>query len=122
MEDKIEQVLLASVFNKILNGFSKKLLHTTFGIYFRDHPSTIKRRFFSVSCMMVLSPFFSHYMLTKDSINKGDIFEHLGLRLTGIFQAIFIPLFMTATLFLGSLTMQYNSGIWKLYTGWYIYL
>ncbi|KOB71121.1 CAAX prenyl protease 2, partial [Operophtera brumata] len=46
----------------------------------RDHPSTIKRRFFSVSCMMVLTPFFTQYMLTENSLKKGDILQYLGLQ------------------------------------------
>ncbi|XP_004924603.1 CAAX prenyl protease 2 isoform X2 [Bombyx mandarina] len=82
----------------------------------RDHPSTIKRRFFSVSCMMLLAPFFMKYFLTKETLSKGELLEHLGLRTSGWIQATLLPLFLTAILFLGPLTMQFLSGIWKLYT------
>ncbi|KAJ8723832.1 hypothetical protein PYW07_007812 [Mythimna separata] len=81
----------------------------------RDHPSTIKRRFFSVSVMMLLAPFLVQYFITEESLSKGDLYEHLGLRWSGIIPAMISPLILTATLFLGPLTMQFLSGIWKLY-------
>lgn len=81
----------------------------------RDHPSTIKRRFFSVSVMMLLAPFLVRYFMNEESLRKGDLYEQLGLRWSGIIPAIISPLFLTATLFLGPLTMQFLSGIWKLY-------
>ncbi|XP_037963093.2 CAAX prenyl protease 2 [Plutella xylostella] len=81
----------------------------------RDHPSTIKRRFFSVSCMMLLAPFFTQYFFTEGTLVKGDVYGHLGLRAAGVVQASIVPLILTAILFLGPLTMQFFSGIWKLY-------
>ncbi|XP_047994178.1 CAAX prenyl protease 2 [Leguminivora glycinivorella] len=81
----------------------------------RDHPSTIKRRFFSVSCMMLLAPFFTQYFLTEETRTRGDVYEHLGLRTSGLISASILPLLLTAILFLGPLTMQFLSGIWKLY-------
>lgn len=67
--------------------------------------------------MMLLSPFLVHYFITEESLSKGDLYEHLGLRWTGIIPAMIAPLILTATLFLGPLTMQFLSGIWKLYAG-----
>ncbi|XP_047033863.1 CAAX prenyl protease 2 [Helicoverpa zea] len=81
----------------------------------RDHPTTIKKRFFSVSVMMFLAPFFVQYFFTRETLNKGDLFMQLGLRWSGLIPALVGPLFLTATLFLGPLTMQFLSGIWKLY-------
>ncbi|CAH0594326.1 unnamed protein product [Chrysodeixis includens] len=81
----------------------------------RDHPSTIKRRFFSVSVMMLLAPFFVQWFFTGETLSKGNLYEQLGLRWSGVLPAIFAPLFLTAILFLGPLTMQFLSGIWKLY-------
>ncbi|CAB3245630.1 unnamed protein product [Arctia plantaginis] len=46
----------------------------------RDHPSTIKRRFFSVSVMMLLAPFFVQIFFTKETLNKGDLFTQMGLQ------------------------------------------
>ncbi|XP_026315208.1 CAAX prenyl protease 2 [Hyposmocoma kahamanoa] len=82
----------------------------------RDHPSTIKRRFFSVSCMMLLAPFFSQYFFTETTLSKSDIYEQMGLRTAGFFAASTLPLLLTAVLFLGPLTMQFFSGLWKLYS------
>ncbi|KAM3960471.1 ras converting CAAX endopeptidase Sras [Aphomia sociella] len=81
----------------------------------RDHPSTIKKRFFSVFCMMLLAPFFTRYFLTEETKSRGDMYEHLGLRLAGLITASYAPLFLTIVLFMGPLCMQYLSGVWKLY-------
>ncbi|KAI5633042.1 CAAX protease self-immunity domain-containing protein [Phthorimaea operculella] len=81
----------------------------------RDHPSTIKKRFFSVSCMMLIAPFVTFYFLTEFSLTKGDVYDQLGLRWSGLIQASVLPLLLTAILFLGPLTMQALSGIWKIY-------
>lgn len=81
----------------------------------RDHPSTIKRRFFSVSIMMLLTPLFIQFFFTQETLSKGDLFTQLGLRWSGIIPAIFGPLFLTAVLFMGPLTIQVYSGVWKLY-------
>lgn len=66
---------------------------------------------------MILAPFFVQYFFTEETLSKGDLYEQLGLRWSGVVPAIFSPLFLTATLFLGPLTMQFLSGIWKLYAG-----
>ncbi|XP_013183873.2 CAAX prenyl protease 2 isoform X2 [Amyelois transitella] len=81
----------------------------------RDHPSTIKKRFFSVFCMMLLAPFITRNFLSEESSSKGTFFEHMGLRMSGLITATFAPLFLTSVLFLGPLCMQYFSGLLKLY-------
>ncbi|PSN50774.1 CAAX prenyl protease 2 [Blattella germanica] len=83
--------------------------------YFRDHPSTIKKRFLSVFIMMFISPLFLYYFSQEHILQKATIWQLLGLRLHGLLPAIFIPMFLTMTLFLGPLTMQGYSGLWKLY-------
>ncbi|XP_037302268.1 CAAX prenyl protease 2-like [Manduca sexta] len=83
--------------------------------YSRDHPTTIKRRFFSVTCMMIVAPFISQYFWTEETLRKGDLWEHMGLKYSGIIQATLLPLFITAVLFLGPLTMQFLSGTLKIY-------
>ncbi|KAJ0173556.1 hypothetical protein K1T71_010705 [Dendrolimus kikuchii] len=81
----------------------------------RDHPSVIKRRFFSVTVMMFLAPYFTQYFLTEDTLSRGDLYEQLGLKWSGIFYALVVPLFLTVILFLGPLTMQFLSGVLKFY-------
>ncbi|CAH2094699.1 unnamed protein product [Euphydryas editha] len=81
----------------------------------RDHPTTIKRRFLSVCCMMLLAPVFTHALLKDEMLQKGDIYEYMGFRMSGMISALFVPLFLTAILFLGPLTMHFIAGTWKLY-------
>ncbi|CAH2045173.1 unnamed protein product, partial [Iphiclides podalirius] len=81
----------------------------------RDHPSTIKRRFFSVSCIMLLAPFVTRFFLKEEVLNKADVYDQLGLRLPGFIAAMVTPLALTSILFLGPLTMQVISGTWKIY-------
>ncbi|CAG4957452.1 unnamed protein product [Colias eurytheme] len=80
----------------------------------RDHPTTIKKRFFSVFVMMMLAPFLTYYFL-KESTDNIDMYEKMGLRETGIFQAFVLPLLLTVILFLGPLSMQVFSGAWRIY-------
>lgn len=81
----------------------------------RDHPDSIKRRFFSVICMMFVAPFITHLFLDKRPY--GDEYYKLyGIRWTGLIPACILPLVLTVVLFLGPLTLQYYSGIWKLYS------
>lgn len=40
----------------------------------------------------------------------------LGLRVDGLFSAIVFPLLLTVILFLGPLSVQMTSGIWKIYS------
>ncbi|XP_072929791.1 CAAX prenyl protease 2 [Epargyreus clarus] len=81
----------------------------------RDHPTTIKRRFFSVFCMMLLAPFFAQLFLTEDTLARADVLEHMGLRMAGSLKAATFPLILTAILFLGPLTMQYFAGVLSIY-------
>ncbi|XP_068619164.1 CAAX prenyl protease 2 [Battus philenor] len=81
----------------------------------RDHPSTIKRRFFSVFCIMLLAPCVTWLFLKEETLIRGDMYEQLGLRLSGIIVAFVTPLALTSVLFLGPLTMQFLSGTWRIY-------
>ncbi|XP_069689774.1 CAAX prenyl protease 2 isoform X6 [Periplaneta americana] len=81
----------------------------------RDHPSTIKKRFFSVFIMMFVSPLFLYYFSQEHILQKATLWQLLGLRLHGLLPAIVIPMFLTMVLFLGPLSMQGFSGLWKLY-------
>lgn len=78
--------------------------------YPRDHPLTIKRRFFSVFIMMFISPMFLYVMGSEELFKKATIWELLGFRIDGIVNASIIPLMLTMVLFLGPLSMTQYSG------------
>lgn len=67
--------------------------------------------------MMLLAPYFTQYFLTEQTLSRGDLLKQLGLKWCGLHYALVIPLFLTAVLFLGPLTMQFLSGVLKLYAG-----
>ncbi|KAL0115010.1 hypothetical protein PUN28_010522 [Cardiocondyla obscurior] len=82
----------------------------------REHPSTIKKRFFSVFVMTFVSPAPLYFVLNNREFQQATIWEMLGLRWTGLVQATVIPLVLTMILFLGPLSLQGFSGLWRLYT------
>jgi prenyl protein peptidase len=51
------------------------------------------------------------------SFFQATLWQLLGLRMHGLLPAIVIPMFLTMVLFLGPLSMQGFSGLWKLYAG-----
>lgn len=50
---------------------------------------------------------------------KATVSEVLGLRWSGIIQAIFIPLFLTTVLFLGPVSVKSVNGLSRLHGGQY---
>lgn len=84
---------------------------------FSDHPTTIKKRFFSVFVVMLMSPFFVYFFSSRDLWKYYSIWEVMGLRTEGILSALVIPLLLTMILFLGPLSVQLTNGIWKIYSG-----
>ncbi|XP_015588420.1 CAAX prenyl protease 2 [Cephus cinctus] len=82
----------------------------------REHPSTIKKRFFSVFIVNLISPVFLYFGLDEKIFQKATVWELLGLRWPGFIQAIILPLLLTMILFLGPLSVQGLNGLWKLYT------
>lgn len=86
-------------------------------IIFRDHPTTIKKRFLSVFIVMLISPAFI-YLFTSNEILEGrSIWAVMGFRTEGLWMALFTPLILTAILFLGPLMTQALNGIWDIYAG-----
>ncbi|KAL2731948.1 CAAX prenyl protease 2 isoform X2 [Vespula squamosa] len=81
----------------------------------REHPSTIKRRFFSVFIVALISPIFLYVGLDEEVFQKATIWELLGLRWSGLFQATVVPFLLTMILFLGPLSVQILNGFWRLY-------
>lgn len=82
----------------------------------RRHPTTIKKRFFSVFVMSLISPASLYFGMNEKVFQKATIWELLGLRWSGLIQAIVIPLLLTMVLFLGPLSVQGLNGLWRLYT------
>uniref|UniRef100_A0A182N5J1 CAAX prenyl protease 2 n=1 Tax=Anopheles dirus TaxID=7168 RepID=A0A182N5J1_9DIPT len=82
----------------------------------RDHPSTIKRRFFSVSVVMIVAPFFVLTLTSKDVFQRYTMWQIMGFRREGLFAATFVPLLLTMVLFLGPLSVQLSNGIWRIYS------
>ncbi|KAI5706264.1 hypothetical protein M8J76_008203 [Diaphorina citri] len=81
----------------------------------RNEPATIRKRFFSVFVMSLVSPLFLWYFLDKKYLEKNSLLETLGLRLPGLLPALILPLLLTMVLFLGPLVLQALSGIWQVY-------
>ncbi|XP_058057241.1 CAAX prenyl protease 2 [Anopheles bellator] len=82
----------------------------------RDHPSTIKRRFFSVFVVMLVAPFFVLALSSKQVFERYSLWEIMGFRREGLFTAASIPLLLTMVLFLGPLSVQLSSGVWRIYS------
>lgn len=82
----------------------------------RDHPSTIKRRFFSVFVVMLISPVFVMTLSCDAVFQKYSMWEIMGFRLEGLVTAIGLPLVLTAILFLGPLSGTLTNGLWRVYS------
>uniref|UniRef100_A0A182T0X0 CAAX prenyl protease 2 n=1 Tax=Anopheles maculatus TaxID=74869 RepID=A0A182T0X0_9DIPT len=82
----------------------------------RDHPSTIKRRFFSVFVVMLVAPFFVLTLTSKEVFQRYTMWQIMGFRKEGLFTATFLPLLLTMVLFLGPLSVQLSNGIWRIYS------
>ncbi|XP_055905652.1 CAAX prenyl protease 2 [Eupeodes corollae] len=82
----------------------------------RNHPSTVKKRFCSVSIVMLIAPIFVYTFSSKELLAHRSLFELLGLRWQGLLAAIVIPSLLTALLFLGPLSVQLYNGHLKLYS------
>lgn len=86
-------------------------------IIFRDHPSTIKKRFFSVFIVMLISPLFIYLFSSPDLLKNYSLWSVIGLRTEGFVSALIYPLLLTVILFIGPLSQQLSNGIWKIYSG-----
>ncbi|XP_043271808.1 CAAX prenyl protease 2 [Venturia canescens] len=82
----------------------------------REHSSTIKKRFFSVFIMTLVSPASLYFGMSEQVFQKATIWELMGLRWPGFIQAAFVSLSLTMILFLGPLSVQAVNGLWRLYT------
>uniref|UniRef100_D3TP37 CAAX prenyl protease 2 n=1 Tax=Glossina morsitans morsitans TaxID=37546 RepID=D3TP37_GLOMM len=81
----------------------------------RDHPATVKRRFLSVSVVMLVAPVFLYSFSSTELMEKVQFNELLGLRWHGLLMAILIPYLLTMLLFLGPLCVELQSESQKMF-------
>ncbi|CAD7085215.1 unnamed protein product [Hermetia illucens] len=80
----------------------------------RDHPSTVKRRFFSVFIVMLLSPAFVYkFSLGAKVFKDVTLAAILGFRTEGFLLATIVPILLTSLLFLGPLVAQAFNESWR---------
>ncbi|XP_053698084.1 CAAX prenyl protease 2 [Sabethes cyaneus] len=82
----------------------------------RDHPDTIKRRFFSVFIVMLVSPVFVWILTCEGVFQKYTMWQIMGFRSEGLLTAICLPLLLTSILFLGPLSVTLTNGVWRIYS------
>jgi prenyl protein peptidase len=66
---------------------------------------------------MLISPLFTYFFSSENVLKHWSLWEVLGLRWDGFFAALIFPLLLTMILFLGPLSVQLSSSIWKVYSG-----
>lgn len=74
--------------------------------YDRDHPITIKRRFFSAFCTVCISPFVTKYCVSEELLQKQSLHTIIGIRSEGLGNAILFPLLLTVILFAGPISVS----------------
>lgn len=82
----------------------------------RNHPSTVKKRFCSVSIVMLIAPIFVYTFSSKELLAQNSLLEILGIRWKGLLAATIVPSLLTALLFAGPLSVQLCNGHWQLYS------
>lgn len=105
---------LNEIFKAIKNGIFFFMFLIFLNYYFRDHPSTVKKRFCSVFIVMLISPFVVYYLLCTNENANVPLYEIMGFRIDGIGYAILVPLMLTVILFLGPLSSHALDGTMKL--------
>lgn len=83
----------------------------------RDHPSTIKRRFASVSVVMLIAPIFVYFFSSPELLSREPFAKLLGFRVEGLWQAILIPYALTVLLFLGPIFVNMQNESIRSYFG-----
>lgn len=84
--------------------------------YDREHPTIIKKRFFSVFIVCLVSPTSLYFGMNEKYLEKATFLELLGIRWPGLIQAIVMPLLLTMILFLGPLCVEDYSGFRRLFS------
>ncbi|ALC43140.1 Sras [Drosophila busckii] len=81
----------------------------------RDHPTTIKRRFASVSIVMLIAPLFVYFFSSPELLEREPFPKLLGFRWQGLWQAIVIPYLLTALLYLGPIFVNLQNESFSSY-------
>ncbi|CAL4066315.1 unnamed protein product, partial [Meganyctiphanes norvegica] len=99
---------------KIFTNFIVYITHYRDGIWLnkqpKDHPSTIKKRCISVFFMTLISPFFILIFGNDETKNKASLWELMGIRSEGFLASLFLPLILTAILFLGPIVQSHQNS------------
>jgi len=83
----------------------------------RDHPTTIKKRFASVSMVMLVAPLFVYFFSSPELLSREPFPKLLGFRLEGLWQAVVIPYALTVLLFLGPIFVNLQNESIRSYFG-----
>jgi len=83
----------------------------------RDHPTTIKKRFASVSMVMLVAPLFVYFFSSPELLSREPFPKLLGFRLEGLWQAVVIPYGLTVLLFLGPIFVNLQNESIRSYFG-----
>lgn len=65
---------------------------------------------------MIISPVFVAVLTSEGVFQRYSVWQIMGFRLEGLFTAIVLPLVLTATLFLGPLSVTLTNGLWRIYS------
>lgn len=108
--------------NRWVRAYAEEFKHPNVDLdasttHFSDHPTTIKKRFFSISVVSLISPLFVYFFSSENVFKHSTLWEVLGLRWSGFLSALIFPLLLTMILFLGPLSLQLSNSIWKIYSG-----
>lgn len=77
----------------------------------------MKRRFCSVSIVMLIAPIFVYIFSAKELLERVPFAEILGLRLQGLALASIVPYLLTALLFFGPLCVQMQNDSFRVFLG-----
>lgn len=83
----------------------------------RDHPATVKRRFLSVTVVMLITPVFVYKFSSQEILDKVPFNDLMGLRWQGLLMAIVVPYLLTMLLFLGPLCVELQNDTMKVFMG-----
>jgi len=83
----------------------------------RDHPTTIKKRFASVSMVMLVAPLFVYFFSSPELLSREPFPKLLGFRLEALWQAVVIPYGLTVLLFLGPIFVNLQNESIRSYFG-----
>eukprot|EP00128_Syssomonas_multiformis_P001281 Colp12_sorted_trinity150504_noHs@27770 len=77
----------------------------------RDHPTTVKQRFVSVTVVSIFAPIYTWFLATQASADTQrqafPLHRWLGIHTEGLLPALFLPLLLFVILFSGPLLLSF---------------